>query len=377
MFLTREDWMHHMKNAHSVKCWVCEYCSNLKGRDVFSFSTRDELSSHLEAVHSTFENLTLPLSDIVDLGARDVLPEVKCPLCIDKDSLYDLENSTHVSDHLHLFALDAIQWPDGSSEVKSSLNGVSSPDYEAPQERAPKRMSTETDEDPEEHTQVQTNVQSKESVALPLWIESLQDVEFDPPSELADQASVSMRPPVNEAPLNFGSMDSRHQLPHPFRSSSTNSVPDQLLSSPSKASSTSPNAFSRDESEPRQGDMQPSKSNLLKKFFGRRKQSIEVMKLLTEQKDIDRGRTATIRPGGGTSKKKKSLGERGTLTAASASAAAGTNIPETSQEGQFVLEYIPCYHLGEHRVLDYLGRLFPGFEFNLQWVSLRQERARS
>ncbi|KAJ0123258.1 GATA zinc finger [Diaporthe amygdali] len=78
---------------------------------------------------------------------------------------------------------------------------------------------------------------------------AVQNTEFYSPPGSAYQSAVSTPHPINEEPFYFGSMDVRHQRPHPFRPAPTNmanSMPNQFMYNPSNGNPMFPTTSGAD-----------------------------------------------------------------------------------------------------------------------------------
>lgn len=168
MYLTREDWIHHMKSEHTVKQWLCQYCPDKdKGRALVTYSTADDLKSHLRNSHPSASQSVLPLHLLVDNSVRHVLPKVHCPLCPGEETVYELDTTSHVAGHLHSFSLTALPWEDEIPETGSSSHNLGGAQRITPGHNL-------TDEEPYD-VQIgeaeckEADVESGDSV--PLWLE--------------------------------------------------------------------------------------------------------------------------------------------------------------------------------------------------------------
>lgn len=198
MYLTREDWIHHMKSEHTVKQWLCQYCSDKdKGRALLTYPTADDLTSHLRNSHPSTKQSVLPLHVLVDNSVRHILPKVHCPLCPGEVTVYDLETTSHVAGHLHSFSLTALPWEDEIPETGSSSHKLGSAQGTTPS-NDPVIEDIEDIDDDQDEDDVFNDEDAESGDSGPLSLESDMMV----PSRRSQSAEVAAQSPAANEDLD-------------------------------------------------------------------------------------------------------------------------------------------------------------------------------
>lgn len=320
MYLTREDWIHHMKMAHSIKEWLCEYCSSLqdKGQALFTYSTADDLESHLKHSHATKSSSVLPLHILVDNSVRYILPKVNCPLCPGEETIYELETSLHVAHHLHSLAMNALPWEDIAPETGSSPPDLGSGKQTNDVYNLLMKASSGSHED-QEGVLIQDSM--KNEAPVPLWIESTQISQGG-----SESAQAATQAPV--ADRGLGEVD----------------PPKMLLDSAIPRDDAAPKASISQDSGGSSPKIHLSQESVAEEpRFDAKKESVTTNE---ENPDRGRSRTRSSNPRSRTSQIKGKFPDP-TLS--------GTD------KRRGVFDSIPNYRLRKSTLMEYLRALFPDF----------------
>jgi len=132
LYVTREQWIEHLKSDHSVTRWLCSSCPAGDGPDSDScFSTVSEYRGHILHHHGDdFSPEELPL--LIELGEHSVVAPVSCPLCPNGPTVNNIEQDEHIADHLHDFSLLALPWDHDLNDVAVSASSGDSSQPPAP-----------------------------------------------------------------------------------------------------------------------------------------------------------------------------------------------------------------------------------------------------
>ncbi|KAK1831859.1 hypothetical protein QBC39DRAFT_350328 [Podospora conica] len=125
LYTTSQDWKQHLKDFHSTTRWICDACW-LGSASPAQFEFKDEQGWN-EHVTTTHQGEFNPgdLQNLAEMSCRTVLPPVECPLCFAGASLQEPETDTHIAEHLHDFALQALPW-EGSNASEDDTNKIAS-----------------------------------------------------------------------------------------------------------------------------------------------------------------------------------------------------------------------------------------------------------
>ncbi|KAK8103236.1 hypothetical protein PG984_016382 [Apiospora sp. TS-2023a] len=132
MYLSTEQWKAHLAKYHSASRWICDTCW-LESNDPseFEFDAEQAWTDHLAAEHEG-EYEEEDLEDLAEASRRSVIPPVSCPLCYENSPPLKPDADSHIAEHLHSFALQALPWETVGTEEDeitrgSAGSGVRSP----------------------------------------------------------------------------------------------------------------------------------------------------------------------------------------------------------------------------------------------------------
>ncbi|KAK6527641.1 hypothetical protein TWF694_004624 [Orbilia ellipsospora] len=112
LYLTREDWEHHIKTDHG-QLWKCAACEQL-GKAT-EFSIEDALVDHLRAIHSdSVDPEEIPMFVMASLSPKTV-ETIDCPLCL-LSSEGEEDPLEHIAHCIHDFSLNSLPLPSDSDE---------------------------------------------------------------------------------------------------------------------------------------------------------------------------------------------------------------------------------------------------------------------
>ena len=108
MLVTTEDLNNHVRKEHGVERWVCDYCADALQPDVLTiFDTAQDWISHVADMH--FKTLAPNrLQELSKLSMRTMVQPMKCPLCEFTVDTVLPEIHSHITEHVHAFALRAL-----------------------------------------------------------------------------------------------------------------------------------------------------------------------------------------------------------------------------------------------------------------------------
>jgi TPR repeat protein len=110
LFTTKDEWMNHTTNHHSIERWVCDECTFRDDLDEEPvFDNADDWEQHMSECHKEkCDGHQLAL--LSSLCRRRLTQLTECPLCKRSTGLVRPDKDEHIAEHLHEWALRALPW---------------------------------------------------------------------------------------------------------------------------------------------------------------------------------------------------------------------------------------------------------------------------